>query len=85
MSDETRLDGMLRGMRREVKCTVLVWKEASSTGRLYTRGKITDAPADLPDGSYTLSFGEHTFVTRKWEGHWLLKYLPSELEISEAA
>lgn len=61
------------------------WKEESSTGRLYTRGKITGEPPNLPDGAYTLTFGDHSIVTRKWEGHWLLKYLPGDFEIERAA
>ena len=85
MADEVRLECTQRGMRREVRCTLVTWNEASSTGRLYTRGRITGEPPDLPDGSYAVSFGEHSVVTRKWEGHWLLRYLPGSVEAERAA
>ncbi len=85
MADVVRVEGTLRGMRAEARCTILAWKESSSTGRLFTRGKIAEAPSDLPDGTYMLTFGEHSIWTRKWEGHWLLRYLPQNIEVGQAA
>lgn len=85
MADVIRVEGTLRGMRCEARCTLVAWKEASSTGRLFTRGKIAEEPRDLPDGTYMLIFGEHSVWTRKWEGHWLLKYLPQGIELEQAA
>lgn len=82
----TRVAGILRGMGREVPCELMVWRETSSTGRVYTRCRVVSEPSDLPDGSYNLFFAGHYKVsTRKWEGHWLLRYLPPGIRVEEAA
>lgn len=79
------MDGVLRGMDREAGCKLEIWKESSSTGRVFLRCKITDDPADLPGGEYELSIGDHRIPTRRWEGHWLLRYLPRDIRLQEAA
>jgi hypothetical protein len=80
-----RVDGVLRGMNREASCRLRIWQESSSTGRVYLRCAIMEEPEDLLDGSYTLFFGGHRVSTRKWEGHWLLRYLPRGIELQLAA
>ncbi|HEX4037516.1 MAG TPA: hypothetical protein VHX37_05610 [Acidobacteriaceae bacterium] len=80
-----RVDGVLRGMNHEANCKLTVWKESSSTGRVYLRCLIAEEPEDLPNGSYTLFFGEYRLLTRKWEGHWLLRYLPQGIHLEQAA
>lgn len=79
------IEGLLRGMGREARCELMAWRETSSTGRVYMRCSITRAPANLPDGSYQLFFAGHRVTTRKWEGHWLLRYLPQGIRLDEAA
>lgn len=80
-----RVDGVLRGMDREAGCKLEIWEESSSTGRVFLRCRITDDPADLPGGEYMLFVGDHRIATRKFEGHWLLRYLPKEIRLEEAA
>jgi len=66
-------------------CALLTWKEFSTTGRVYTRCKIVDEPKELPDGPYSLTFAGHTVQTRKFEGNWMLTFLPPGIELQEAA
>lgn len=75
----------LRGMGRETECTLTLWTEQSLSGRRFTRCRISGDPADLPDGSYTVSFGGHTVFTRKWSGEWMLNFLPSHIRVGDAA
>lgn len=80
-----QVGGILRGMGREVPCQLTVWKERSSTGREYTRCRIDNESADLPDGTYLICFAGHNLPTRKWEGHWLLRYLPRKIQLADVA
>lgn len=80
-----RVDGVLRGMNHEARCKLVVWQESSSTGRIYLRCEIKEEPEGLPNGSYILSFADHRLLTRKWEGHWLLRYLPQGIQLQHAA
>lgn len=56
-------------------CTLEVWTELSSRGRRIVRCRISDAPAELPDGAYRLEFAGHGVVTNKYEGAWELTFL----------
>ena len=85
MQAVVRIHGVLRGMRREAPCTLIIWKESSTSGRIYTRCRIAEEPSDLPDGTYTLSFAGYDVPTRKWESHWLLTFLPPEIDLERAA
>jgi hypothetical protein len=69
----------------EADCRLLTWKETSTTGRLYTRCRIMDEPPHLPDGAYTLFFAGHAVPTRKFEGSWMLTFLPSSIDLGKAA
>ncbi len=72
-------------MACQADCALLTWKESSKSGRVYTRCKIVDDPTELPDGPYTLFFAGNTIQTRKFEGHWMLTFLPSDIRFDEAA
>jgi hypothetical protein len=72
-------------MDREAHCTLLTWKESSTKGRVYTRCKIQDDPADLPDGPYTVCFAGYTVTTRRFDHCWMLTFLPTEIDLERAA
>jgi len=80
-----RVRGVLRGMACAADCALLTWKESSTSGRVYTRCKIVDEPSELPDGPYTLSFKGHEVPTRKFEGQWMLTFLPQGIDLDRAA
>lgn len=62
-----------------------MWKEFSTTGRVYGRCRIVDDPPTLPDGPYTLFFAGHSVTTRKFDGAWMLTFLPAGINLEEAA
>jgi len=66
-------------------CALLTWKESSTSGRVYTRCRIVDELSELPDGPYTLFLAGHEIPTRKFEGHWMLTFLPPGVQLQEAA
>jgi len=71
--------GSLRGMGREVECEVVAMKRTIINQRklrphideVYSECGVLDAPADLPDGEYTVSVGAQTFNTKRRRGLWL--------------
>lgn len=67
------------------RCFVELWKEHSSTGRTYTRCRITDDPQALPDGEYVVEFAGQSVRTHKYHGRWELVFLFREPEMSDAA
>lgn len=85
MPDTVRMSCVLRGMDREAQGVLVTWKDVSESGRVYMRAKITEEPANLPDGVYTISFGGHEISTRKWSGQWRLIYLPPGIDIDQVA
>lgn len=85
LAEIVRRPGFLRGMAREAECTVEMWKEASSSGRVYSRCRITDEPTDLPDGPYTVFFAGRRIHTAKWWGRWSLSFLPQSFDLDQAA
>jgi hypothetical protein len=80
-----RVRGVLRGMSCEADCALMTWKESSTSGRVYTRCRIVDDPDELPDGPYTLFFAGHKVPTRKFEGRWMLTFLPQGIDLEQAA
>jgi hypothetical protein len=77
------IHGLLRGMEREATCEMLAMKEAES-GRgpvLYSRCSVIDAPMDLPDGDYTVSFNGCVVSARKEGGLWM----PDEVAVRSPA
>lgn len=81
MSSLVRFPALLRNADAESPCTLELWIERSSTGRLLTRCRITNDSPDLPDGPYHVVFGSHSVRTRKVSGSWELVFVPSELGI----
>ena len=77
------IHGLLRGMGREAPCEMLAMKEtAPETGReIYSRCSVIDAPHDLPDGLYAVSFSGHVVTARKEGGLWLPENATSPLQI----
>jgi len=67
------IQGLLRGMGREALCELLAMKESQpETGaNLYTRCSVIDAPWDLPDGDYTVTFFDCIVSARREGGLWV--------------
>jgi hypothetical protein len=80
-----RIHGFLQGLEKEAGCVVMTWKERSTSGRTFTRCKIVDEPADLPEGPYTLSFAGYKVTTRKFDGCWMLSFLPPGIDLLQVA
>jgi hypothetical protein len=80
-----RSRAFLKGLDREADCTLMLWKERSTKGRIYLRCRIVDEPWDLPEGPYKLSFSGHTVETRKFDGCWMLSFLPAGIDLEQAA
>lgn len=82
MRDLVRVPAVLHGTADRsgvhAMCTLEIWNEQSSKGRLFTRCRITGEPAELPDGAYELEFDSRKVLTRKNEGHWDLTFLWSD-------
>ncbi len=80
-----RIHGVLQGVDRKAACVVAIWKERSTSGRVYTRCKIVDEPSDLPEGPYQLLLAGHEVPTRKFDGCWMLSFLPQGMDLEQAA
>jgi hypothetical protein len=65
--------GVLRGMGYEADCEMVAIKNAHPDRRppTYTRWSVIDAPSDLPDGDYTVSFDDRSVAVRREGGLWL--------------
>ena len=85
MSGVMHIPAVLRGEEAEGECLLAIWQETSSTGRVFTCCRIQNAPADLPDGAYSVVFRANTVSTRKTFGSWELSFLPRELRLYEVA
>jgi hypothetical protein len=72
-------------MDREADCILVVWKESSTHGRVYSRCRIIDEPSDFPDGLYTVFFAGHSVSARKWSGQWMLTYLAPGIDLERVA
>ena len=62
--------GHLSGMSREADCSVATTKVLvpETDSKKYSRIMIFDAPHDLPEGRYTLTFdGQHFPVQKAWQ------------------
>lgn len=80
-----RVGAMVRGMGVEASCMLETWQERSSSGRVFTRCRMTGDPANLPDGNYEVTIDGQTFSTRRWSGTWDLIYLPQWIRTRQAA
>jgi hypothetical protein len=67
------LQGKLRGMGREASCILSAIKISSPlTGHPnFTKCDIHQAPDDLPDGRYEVTFGGQTAKVKNGNGFWL--------------
>jgi len=83
----TRVPAVLSGVDSPIiaTCIVETWAEHSSWGKAYTRCRIINDPADLPDGRYIVEFGDRRIPTNKYQGHWELVFLAPEVRLSRAA
>jgi hypothetical protein len=79
MRSVVMIHGLLRGMGREASCEMLAMRE--SVGPVYSGCSVIDAPHDLPDGLYTVSFSGHVVPARKEGGLWLPEGTTSPLQI----
>ena len=68
------LFGHLKGMEREAHCKVSAFEVAlpDSDSPEYALVMISDAPHDLPDGRYSLSFDSRAIPVQRHNGGWLV-------------
>ena len=73
-SRRVTLSGHLKGMEREIQCTVSAFEVPlpDSDSCEYALVMIHDAPHDLPDGRYSLSFDSRAIPVQRHDGAWLL-------------
>ena len=85
--DVTQNLAVLRGLHsfRVAGCVLETWREHASSGKVYTRCRITKEPPDLPDGPYRVEFAGQSIRTRKCEGEWELVFLAPDIKIPGAA
>lgn len=79
MSSLARIPAALHGPEAESNCILEAWQESSSTGRVFTRCRITDESPEVPDGPYQVVFANHRVKTWKTSGNWELIYLSPEI------
>lgn len=65
--------GSLIGMGYEVPCEMLAMRDsqAPSGKAAYSRCSVIDAPPQLPDGEYTVTFHGYIVPARKEAGLWV--------------
>jgi hypothetical protein len=63
----------LAGMDRQAMCGVFAQKVSLPGTELYNyaRAVVVDAPANLPDGIYSVTFDERTFKVQRLDGEWI--------------
>ena len=73
MRSVVMIHGLLRGMEREAPCDMIAMKEAEPEKGpvIFSRCSVIDAPIDLPDGDYTVSFNGCVVSVRKEAGLWM--------------
>lgn len=66
------IQGLLTGMGREAPCVMLALKDSpsSTSTPVFSRCSVVEAPPDLPDGLYTVTFNGYTVPARKESGLW---------------
>jgi hypothetical protein len=67
------IHGLLTGMGQHEPCEMLAIKESGSaaTEEVFSRCSVIDAPQELPDGDYRVSFNGHSVSARKEGGLWV--------------
>jgi hypothetical protein len=73
MRSLAHMQGLLRGMGREVRCEMLaIREEGSEAGQpVFSRCSVIETAEDLPDGAYTLAFDGYVVSVRKEGGLWI--------------
>ena len=77
MGSVVLLRAILKGMGREVECDVIArrltpeTRESVSPVSKYSNCSVVTAPADLPDGEYTVHLDSGVFTAFRRSGHWL--------------
>ena len=77
MSSVVLLRAILRGMGHEVECDVIArrsppeFPDKVSPVSKYCNCSVLTAPADLPDGEYTVHLDSGSFSAFRRSGHWL--------------
>lgn len=68
------ISGHLKGMEREAQCTVSAFEVPlpDSDSCEYALVMICDAPHDLPDGRYHLTFDSRAIPVQRHNGGWLV-------------
>ena len=68
------LSAHLKGMEREAECKVSAFEvpPPDSDSLDYALVMISDAPHDLPDGRYSLSFDSRAIPVKRHNGAWLV-------------
>jgi hypothetical protein len=68
------LFGNLKGMEREAQCKVSAFEVPmpDSDSYEYALVMICDAPRDLPDGRYHLTFDSRAIPVQRHNGTWLV-------------
>jgi len=78
------IHGLLRGMGREAPCEMLAMKETAGSGpAVYSRCSVIDAPPELPDGLYAVTFDCGVVAARKDAGLWLPNGTAMALRVEE--
>jgi len=67
------IHGSLTGMGHQAPCEMLAMKESTpGTSQLvFSHCSVIDAPLELPDGDYTVSFNEYVVSAKKEGGLWM--------------
>jgi hypothetical protein len=66
------VSGTLNGMNYQVPCMVRAVKVSLPNLEIlkWVRADIADAPSELPDGAYNVSFEGRTVKVKKFAGNW---------------
>ncbi len=73
MSSVVLLKAQLLGHGRDAACDVLAWQNEPGSEFAYRQFRVIDAPGDLPDGDYTITFEGRSYSTRKQQGQWAMQ------------
>ncbi|HVT97976.1 MAG TPA: hypothetical protein VHE33_10750 [Acidobacteriaceae bacterium] len=67
------IHGLLQGNGRQEPCEMLAIRETPEKAgpAVYSRCSVIDAPHDLPDGEYAVTFGGNIVPAKKEAGLWI--------------
>lgn len=64
------IHSVLHGMEHETCCKVLARKQSFESGSRCSDGFVLNAPDDLPDRDYTVTFAGHSLPAARRNGIW---------------